>query len=291
MAAKRLSMRKIKEVLRLRALGQSSGAIAQSLRLGENTVRRYVVRAEAAGLGWPLPPDLGDAALEALLFPGHPAAGTVRPVPDWAEVHRELRRRGVTLQLLWLEYKAVHRDAGYQYTQFCERYRRWHERLDPVLRQEHRAGEKVFVDYAGQTIEVVDTATGELREAQIFVGVLGASNFTFVEATWTQALPDWIGSHVRMFAYFGGVAAAVVPDNLRSGVTKSCFYDPDINPTYQDLAVHYGTSVLPARPRHPRDKSCVAYYTSCGGWSGGLAVVGQSLPGMLPGVIGPRGLI
>lgn len=257
MAAKRLSMRKIREVLRLRALGQSPGAIAQGLQVGENTVRRYVRRAEAAELGWPLPPELGDEALEALLFTPPPAAGTARPVPDWVEVQRELRRRGVTLQLLWLEYKALHPDAGYQYTQFCEHYRRWRDRLDPVLRQEHRAGEKVFVDYAGQTVPVVDTATGELREAQIFVGVLGASNFTFAEATWTQSLPDWIGSHVRMFAYMGGIAAAVVPDNLRSGVSRSCFYDPDINPTYQDLAVHYGTSVLPARPRSPRDKAKV----------------------------------
>ena len=257
MAAKRLSMRKIKEVLRLTALGQSPGAIAHSLRLGENTVRRYVRRAEAVELGWPLPPDLGDEALEALLFRPPPAAGTARPVPDWAEVQRELRRKGVTLQLLWLEYKALHPDAGYQYTQFCEHYHRWRDRLDPVLRQEHRAGEKVFVDYAGQTVPVVDTVTGEIREAQIFVGVLGASNFTFAEATWTQTLPDWIGSHVRMFSYMGGAAAAVVPDNLRSGVTQPCFYDPDINPTYQDLAVHYGTAVLPARPRRPRDKAKV----------------------------------
>jgi len=236
-------------------MGQSPGAIAQSLQIGHNTVRRYLRRAEAAGLGWPLPPDLGEEALGALLFPAGPASGTVRPVPKWTEVHRELSRKGVTLQLLWLEYKAVHAEAGYQYTQFCEHYRRWRDRLDPVLRQEHRAGEKVFVDYAGQTVPVVDT--GEVREAQIFVGVLGASNLTFVEATWTQKLPDWIASHVRMFAYFGGSPTAVVPDNLRSGVKQPCFYDPDINPTYQDLAVHYGTAVLPTRPRRPRDKAKV----------------------------------
>jgi transposase len=238
-------------------VGWSPRAIAQSLRIGENTVRRYVGRAEAAELNWPLPPDLGDAALEALLFPPPPAVGTARPVPDWAEVQRELRRKGVTLQLLWLEYKAVHPHAGYQYTQFCEHYRRWRDRLDPVLRQEHRAGEKVFVDYAGQTMPVVDPTTGEIREAEVFIGVLGASNFTFAEATWTQTLPDWIGSHVRMFAYMGGVPEAIVPDNIRSGVSKACFYDPDINPTYQDLATHYGTSVLPARPRRPRDKAKV----------------------------------
>jgi len=255
MAAERLSMRKIKEVLRLRALGQSPQAIAQSLGIGRNTVRRYVRRADEAELGWPLPPDLGDAALEALLFPPPPTAGVARPVPDWAEVQRELRRKGVTLQLLWLEYKAVHPETGYQYTQFCEHYHRWRDRLDPVLRQEHRAGEKTFVDYAGQTMPVVDPDTGEIREAQIFIGVLGASNLTFAEATWTQTLPDWIGSHVRMFAYVGGASAAIVPDNVRSGVTHACFYDPDINPTYQDLAVHYATSILPTRPRRPRDKA------------------------------------
>lgn len=248
-------MRKIKEVLRLKALGQSPKAIAQSLGVGQNTVRRYLRRAEEAGLTWPLLPDLGDAALEALLFPPPPEAGVARPVPDWAEVQRELRRKGVTLQLLWLEYKAVHPETGYQYTQFCEHYHRWRDRLDPVLRQEHRAGEKTFVDYAGQTMPVVDPDTGEIREAQIFIGVLGASNLTFAEATWTQTLPDWIGSHVRMFAYVGGVSAAIVPDNVRTGVSHACFYDPDINPTYQDLAVHYSTSILPTRPRRPRDKA------------------------------------
>ena len=257
MAAQRLSMRKIKEVLRLAALGQSPGAIGQSLRIGQNTVRRYLRRAEEAGLVWPLPADLGDEALEALLFPALPAAGTDRPVPDWAEVQRELRRKGVTLQLLWLEYKAVEPNTAYQYTQFCEHYRRWRKRLDPVLRQEHRAGEKVFVDYAGQTVPVVDRGTGEIVEAQIFIGVLGASNFTFAEATWTQTLPDWIGSHVRMFAFMGGAPSALTPDNLKSGVSHACFYDPDINPTYQDLAVHYATAVLPARPRRPRDKAKV----------------------------------
>jgi transposase len=255
MAAERLSMRKIKEALRLRALGHSPGSIARSLDIGENTVRRYLRRADEAGLTWPLDPELGDAALEARLFPPPPAVGTARPVPDWAKVQRELRRKGVTLQLLWLEYKAVHAAEGYQYTQFCEHYGRWRDQLDPVLRQEHRAGEKTFIDYAGQTMPVVDPTTGEIREAQIFIGVLGASSYTFAEATWTQTLPDWIGSHVRMFAFFGGVSAGLVVDNLRSGVSKACYYDPDINPTYQDLATHYGTAVLPTRPRRPRDKA------------------------------------
>jgi transposase len=175
-----------------------------------------------AEVGWPLPEGLAESALEAQLFPPRePVSRHVRPEPDWAHMHRELRRPGVTLQLLWLEYKAVHRE-GYQYSRFCDLYRAWKGALDPVLRQEHRAGEKGFVDYAGQTVPVVERESGEVREAQIFVGVLGASNFTYAEATWTQSLPDWCGSHVRMFAYFGGAPELVVPDNLGSGVNRAC---------------------------------------------------------------------
>ncbi len=180
-----------------------------------------------------------------------------RPLPDWAEVHRELKakkRTGITLQLLWLEYKEEH-PYGLQYSQFCERYRRWRGGLDLVLRQEHRAGEKAFVDFAGQTVPVVDRGTGEIREAEIFVGVLGASNYTYAEACWSQELPEWIGAHVRMYEYFGGVPQLTVPDNLKAGVRHACYYEPDLNPTYHELAVHYGTAVLPARVRKPRDKA------------------------------------
>lgn len=250
-------MRKIKEVLRLRARGLSDRAIAGSLGIPRTTVRRYRQRADEAGVSWPLPEGLTESALEALLFPPSPPVGRhARPGPDWPHVHKELRRRGVTLQLLWLEYKAEH-PTGYQYSRFCDLFREWKGALDPVLRQEHRAGEKVFVDYAGQTVPVVDRETGEVREAQVFVGVLGASNFTFAEATWSQSLPDWIGSHVRMFEYFGGVPELVVPDNLASGVTRACRYEPDVNPTYHELATHYGTAVLPTRPAAPRDKAKV----------------------------------
>lgn len=257
MPAKRLSMRKIKEVLRLRARGLSDREIARSLGIGRSTVRRFRKRAEEADLVWPLPEGLTDGALEARLFPPHPPPGThERPTPDWKTVHDELRRRGVTLQLLWLEYKEASPD-GYQYSRFCDLFREWKGSIDPVLRQEHRAGEKVFVDYAGQTVAVVDPDSGEVREAQIFVGVLGASNFTYTEATWSQGLPDWIGSHVRMFESFGGVPELVVPDNLAAGVRKACRYDPDVNPTYQELATHYGVAVLPTRPRAPRDKAKV----------------------------------
>jgi transposase len=256
MAAKRLSMRKIKEVLRLKLQGLSDREIGRSLKIGRGTVRRYRERAEKAGISWPVLPELSDGELEARLFPPAPPAGTPRPLPDWKDLHQELRRPGVTLQLLWVEYREAHPD-GYNYSRFCELFGRWKGSLDPVLRQEHKAGEKLFVDYAGQTVPVVDGQTGEVREAQIFVGVLGASNFTFVEATWSQSLPDWTGSHVRMFEYFQGVAELLVPDNLSSGVSRACRYDPDVNPTYQELATHYGTAVLPARKAKPRDKAKV----------------------------------
>jgi transposase len=257
MPAERLSMRKIREVLRLQAQGLSDRKIARSVNVSRTAVRRMRERAEEAGVGWPLPEELADSALEALLYPPilHPSIQP-RAVPQWSYIHQELRRPGVTLQLLWLEYKATHPE-GYQYSRFCALYNAWKDTLDPVLRQEHKAGEKTFVDYAGQTVPVVDAETGEIREAQIFVGVLGASNYTFAEATWTQTLPDWIASHQRMFAFFGGVTCLLVPDNLRSGVSKACRYEPETNPTYQELATHYGTAVLPARKAKPRDKAKV----------------------------------
>lgn len=256
MAAERLSMRKIKEFLRLRASGHSNRSIAQSLAISHSTARLYRQRVEAAGLTWPLPSELTDSALEAQLFPQAPPHLVDRPLPVWAEIHRELKRKGVTLQLLWLEYKEREPD-GLQYSRFCERYREWRGRIDVVLRQEHRAGEKVFVDFAGQTVPVISRETGEVREAQIFVGVLGASNFTYAEACESQELSEWIAAHVRMFEFFGGVPALTVPDNLKSGVKHACHYEPDLNPTYQELATHYGTAVLPTRKAKPRDKAKV----------------------------------
>jgi len=249
-------MRKIKEALRLRAQGLSDRDISRSLNIARSTVQRYSSRAEAAGLGWPLSPELTESDLEARLFPALPCSSYPRPLPEWKEVHEELGRKGVTLRLLWLEYKQAYPD-GYQYSQFCDRFRTWKSSLDLVLRQEHKAGEKLFVDYAGHTAPIVSAETGEVHEAEVFVGVLGASNFTYAEATLSQTLPDWINSHVRMFDYLGGVPGLLVPDNLRSGVKKACYYDPDVNPTYQELALHYRTAVLPARPVAPRDKAKV----------------------------------
>ena len=251
-------MRKVLDVVRLTFEGgRSQHEIGVALGLAQSTIGEYLRRFRASGLTWPVSPEMDEAQLEARLFTRPAlATATARPLPDWPIVHRELRRKGMTLQLLWQEYKASVAD-GYQYTQFCRHYQAWAGQLDPVLRQQHTAGERTFVDYAGQTIEVVETTTGEVREAQLFIGVLGASNYFYAEATWTQTLPDWIASHVRMVEYFGGVTALIVPDNLRSGVTHASFYEPIVNATYQDFAAHYSTAILPTRVARPRDKAKV----------------------------------
>lgn len=162
----------------------------------------------------------------------------------------------MTLLILWEEYRGAHPD-GYGYSRFCELFRGFEQRLSPTMRQDHAAGDKAFVDYSGKKVPIMDRKTGEVREAELFVGVVGASSYTFAEATWTQTLPDWIGSHVRMFAFFGGVPRLIVPDNLKSGVNRASFYDPEINRSYGMMASHYGVGVLPARPRRPKDKAKV----------------------------------
>ena len=258
MPAERVPMRKIKDILRLKyACGLSNRQVAASCGVARSTVADTLYRATAAGLTWPLPEDLDDQQVETQLYPAAPSpTSPPRAMPEWATVHQELTQKGVTLALLWQEYKAQHPD-GYQYSRFCDLYGAWRTSLDRCLRQEHRAGEKLFVDYAGQTVPVQDRQTGEIRPAQIFVAVLGASSYTYAEATWTQTLPDWTGSHVRAFAFLDGVPEIIVPDNLRSGVTKACRYEPELNPTYADLARHYGVAVIPARVRKPRDKAKV----------------------------------
>ena len=260
-------MRKIREVLRLRfTQGLSQRAIGASVRLSTGAVNSYLSRARLAGLGWPLPDGLDDARLEALLYPPPPDVATEqRPVPDWAVVHRELRRPNVTLALLWEEYRnGPGGQDGFGYSWFCDLYREWVGRLKPTLRQVHTAGERVFVDFAGHTMEVIDGATGEIRGAQVFVAVLGASSYTFAEATWTQSLPDWIAAHVNMLTFIGGVPRQIVSDNLRAGITRACFYEPLVNRSYADMAAHYGTAVIPARPYKPRDKANASYCTLCG---------------------------
>ena len=254
MPARRLLMRKIREVLRLRhELGLSHQAVARASAVGVGTVNRYLRRAAEGGLGWPLPTELDDTALEARLFPrAAPVHDRVRP--DCAYIHRELKRDGVTLQLLWEEYAQVH-PLGYRYTQFCEIYRQWARRLRPSMRQVHRAGEKTFIDFSGKRPALVDPCTGELRRVELFVAVLGASNLTYAEATATQQLPDWVDAHIRMVEYFGGTTALWVPDQLKSAITRPCRYEPGVNRTYEDLAAHYGAVVVPARPRKPKDKA------------------------------------
>jgi transposase len=248
-------MRKNKEILRLKhELNLSTRQIAESLNISHSTVGDVLRRAGGAGLSWPLPEGLDDATLQAKLYPGNPGPAHGRAEPDLEWVHRELRRKGVTMQLLWAEYKQAHVD-GYQYTQFCDRYNRWHGKLNLVLRQSHRAGEKTFLDYVGPTVPIVDPRTGEVHEAYVFVAVLGASSYTYAEATWSQDLWDWIGANCRAFEFFGGVTDILVPDNLKAGVTLASRYDPEVNRSYAEMAAHYGTVVIPTRPRKPRDKA------------------------------------
>ena len=261
MPVQRLSMRQIKEVLRLKfAAHLSQRQIARSLKLSTGVVAKYLAAAERAGLtSWPLPDEMDEADLARALWPDSavpPARAQRLSTLDFAEIHTQLKRKGVTRQLLWEEYAASHPD-GYGYTQFCVLYRRWRKTLKISMRQTHRAGEKLFVDYCGQTVPIVNIATGEVCEAQVFVAVLGASNYTYAEATATQGLPDWIGAHTRAFSFFGGVPQLIIPDNLKSGVTRACRYEPLLNTSYAEMLAHYGTAALPARPYKPRDKAKV----------------------------------
>jgi transposase len=251
-------MRKVQEVLRLLGVcGLSQRQASRASGVGRATVAEYVERAQKAGLleTWE---NLSREELECRLYPPtHKVEPqSERPEADWAAVHEELKRRDMTLSLIWQEYREQHPD-GYQYSRFCDLYRAWRGKLDVCMRQVHRPGEKLFVDYCGATVPVVDAGTGEVRETQIFVAVWGASSYTYAEATWSQGLADWISSHVRAFEFGGGVPELVIPDNLRSGVSRACRYEPELNPTYQDLAVHYGVAVMPARVRKPRDKAKV----------------------------------
>ncbi len=225
-------MRKIREVLRLSALGLAQHQIARSCSIVQSTVHKYLKLAQAAKLAWPLPEDLSEHQLEL-------------------QNHKDL-----TLELLWQEYKQAN-PGGYGYSRFCDLYREWSRAQKFTLRQQHNPGEKLFVDYAGATIAIHNRDTSEVDQAAIFVAAMGFSSYTFAEATWSQQLPCWIGSHIRTFEYFGGLPMLIIPDNPKTGVNKACRYEPDLNPTYNDMAAHYGVAVLPARPRKPRDKAKV----------------------------------
>ena len=258
MPASRRAMRKIIDVLRLKfEAGLSHERIAAATRISKGAVTKYVQRAGNAGLGWPLPPDMDEARLEALLFPHAAPALERHAAPDFAHLHQELKRKGVTLQLLWEEYAEAHAGQAYRYSQFCLLYRGFAQSLKRSMRQVHRAGDKLFIDYSGDTVPIINAGSGEIRRAEIFVAVLGASSYTYAEATWSQQLPDWIASHVRCFEFMDCVVALLVPDNLKSAIKRACRYEPEATSTYEDLARHYGTAILPARPFHPRDKPAV----------------------------------
>jgi transposase len=251
-------MRKIKEVLRLKWESRlSHRAIGRACNLSSSTVCDYIQRANQAGLSWPLPEGLGEEALTEKLFP--PAVQGGEPphaLPDWAQVHRELRKRGVTLKLLWREYREQ-TPEGVGYTQYCGHYRHWQGQLSPTMRLSHKGGEELEVDYAGMTLAIVNAETGEITPAQIFVATWAASSYTYAEAQSSQNLPNWIGGHLRAFAFFGGLPRLLKVDNLKAGVKSPCYYEPDINPTYQEMAAYYGVGVLPTRVRRPRDKPSV----------------------------------
>ena len=251
-------MRKIKEVLRLKfAVGLGLRQIARSCSIGLGTVHEYLQRAEAARSHVAAWARIGTRTGWRLRCSAvhHAARPAVLPMPDFAELHRQRQQHPhVTQQLLWEEYRQANPD-GYRYSRFCELYQRWRRKQDVVLRQEHKAGEKLFVDWAGTTIPIYDPRGGPVQQAHLFVAVLGASSYTYAEATSDEQLANWIGAHVRAFEFYQGVPKLVVPDNTKTGVTKACRYDPDLNPTYQEMAMHYGVGVVPARPYKPRDKA------------------------------------
>ena len=256
MPARRVDMRQTREILRLlRGHHQSARAVAAALSISPTTVTKIERRATKAGLEWPLPADMDDAELEIRLF-GEPRKPPSRSMPDFEAIDRELRRRGVTLMLLWLEYREENPD-GYSYSRFCELYGGFKGKLAVSMRQHHRAGDKLFVDFSGMTVEIVNPDSGEVGQAEIFVAALGASDYIHAEACESQDSRSWIGAHIRTFEHLGGVPAALVPDNLKSGVTRPDRYEADINRAYLDLAEHYDCAVLPARVRKPKDKAKV----------------------------------
>ncbi|UYM18909.1 IS21 family transposase [Endozoicomonas euniceicola] len=253
----RLSMRKIREILRLRFSCQLTiRQISASIRVSTGAVTKYLSLFERSGLKWPLPADMDDTALINQLSPDTASRSQLGLVsPDWIEIHNELKRKGMTKQLTWEEYCEAYPHNHYSYPQFCHLYCEWCKKQKRSMRQLHRGGEKMFVDYAGLTVTIVDRNTGDTAPAQIFVAVLGASSYTYAEASWTQSIVNFLGSQIRAFNYFGGVPQMLVPDNLRSAVTKACRYDPDINRSYLHMAEHFGCSVMPARPYKPKDKA------------------------------------
>ena len=258
MTRRKTSMRKTKEILKLKFKEKFNNRdIALACSVASSTVSRVLKRAEKVGIqAWPLPSEFDDEALLDKILYQNSKEKKQTQHPHWQDVHIQLSKKHVTLRLLWEEYKESHPD-GYQYTQFCYQYNKWKKNTDVCFRKIYPPGEYLLLDYAGKTMPVINPDTGEIRQAQIFIAVLGTSNFSYVEATWTQEKIHWIASHIRAFQFFGGSPKVLVPDNLKSAITTSCRYDPDINPTYYDMASYYNCSVIPARPYKPRDKAKV----------------------------------
>jgi transposase len=256
MPREKTSVRKVKEILRLSFKeGRSQREIAQSTGVGKTTIQEVPAKARAAGLDWDALSTLREYEIvEKVIYPGSPGGSATKPLPDWAAIRMELMKKGNTLALAWMDYKAEQPD-GLQYSRFCELYRQWDKQSGLVLRHIHIAGDKLFVDFSGLTVPWLDLTTNNIRNAEIFIAVLGASNFTFTRAVPDQTLKSWIEAHVDAFAFFGGIPRAVVPENLRAGVSRACRYDPDTNPTYLSLAEHYDTAIVPARSHKPRDKA------------------------------------
>ncbi len=257
MPTKRLSMRQLRTILRLRLQAKLSlRQIKTSLRLSLGVVQKICSKAQHLKLDWTAIDLLEDQQLANQFYPtADTRQSKAFELPDWSEVYKELKHKGITKQLLWEEYSQQYPNRSYSYPQYCILYQKWLKKQKRSMRQQHKAGEKLFVDYAGKTMPIIDKNTGEIQFSQIFVAVMGASNYTYAEATWSQKLPDWINSHIRTFEFMQGISTLLIPDNLRSGVSQACRYDPDINPAYQQMAAHYGIAIIPARPRKPKDKA------------------------------------
>ena len=258
MAGERLSMTKLMEILRLQ-IGEKRSLrdTGRSVNCSPSKVHNLVVRFKSLGLSWPLDPSVDEARLESLIYDSLEKPVKTKVTPDLAYLHREMRKKGVTLYLLWQEYKEIHPEDGYQYSHFGELYRQYKKKLSPSMRQTHKAGEKVFVDWSGDGIEITNGETGEVWEAPLFVGALGASSYAYVVAKSDRKSRNWIACHCEMYEFFGGVPEVTVPDNEKTGVTKACLYEPDLNPTYHHMALHYGTTMMPTRPVRPKDKAIV----------------------------------
>ncbi len=251
-----IHMVKIREILRLQSLGVSIRAISQSCNCSRNTVREILRTANLQGLSWPLPADMDDAVLMKVIYPSSSEPTSRKPEPDYQYIHEELKRPHVNLRLLWTEFKTQQPD-GLAYSQFCNRYRNWAVRTKAVMHLDHKPGYEMYVDWAGTKMQIIDSETGEILSAHLFVSTIGASSYPYVEAFPSECLENWITAHINAFRYYGGIPQLLIPDSLKTGVKRACNYDPELNKTYLELSEHYGCAIVPARIKKPKDKSPV----------------------------------